>query len=78
MMDNHPELCEELYGKDLAYQIRHLFCNNAGPNVRNEMAHGFLNDYADQNIYYLYAWCLALRLLFLEFSIPERDLTLSE
>ena len=78
MMDNHPALCEELYGKDLAYQIRHLFCNNAGPNVRNETAHGFLDDYADQNIYYLYAWCLALRLLFLEFSIPERDLTLGD
>ena len=78
IMDNHSELCAKLYGNDLAYQIRHLFCNNAGPNVRNETAHGFLTDYDDRNIYYVYAWCLILRLVFLDFSIPDRDLTLTE
>ena len=58
-----PEV-EEVLGSDLAFEIRALFCNAFGSNLRNEVAHGLLSFERSQSVYSIYAWWLGLRLVF--------------
>jgi hypothetical protein len=58
-----PE-AEKIFGANLSFEIRALFCDAFGPNLRNELAHGLLDDEACQSIYSIYAWWFGLRLIF--------------
>jgi hypothetical protein len=58
-----PEV-EQVFGKDLAFELKSLFCDPFGPNLRNELAHGLLDQDACRSPYAIYAWWLALRLTF--------------
>ena len=58
-----PEV-EKVFGADLSFELRALFCDSFGPNLRNELAHGLLDEGACQSIYGIYAWWLTLRLVF--------------
>ena len=58
-----PE-AEKVFGADLAFEIRALFCDPFGPNLRNELAHGLLDDQACQSAYSIYAWWFGLKLAF--------------
>lgn len=58
-----PE-AEQVFGKDLAFEIKSLFCDAFGPNLRNELAHGLLDEDACHSPFAIYAWWLALRLVF--------------
>lgn len=58
-----PEV-EKVFGKDLSFEIKALFCDALGPNLRNELAHGLLDDDSFQSIYAIYAWWMGLRLVF--------------
>ena len=55
---------EEIFGEDLSFEIRALFCDPFGPNLRNGLAHGLLNvgDCYSSNA--IYAWWLGLKLVF--------------
>lgn len=55
---------EQVFGKDLAFELRSLFCDPFGPNLRNELAHGLLDEDACHSPFAIYAWWLALRLTF--------------
>ena len=61
-----PE-CSSLFGDDLTYEIRALFCDQIGPNLRNNVAHGLLDDMEVQSIDAIYAWWLGLKLVFNNF-----------
>ena len=54
---------EEILGPDLQFEIKTLFCEPAGPNLRNLLAHGMLNDNASQSPFAVYAWWLTLKLV---------------
>lgn len=54
---------EKIFGEDLAFEIRALFCDPFGPNLRNELAHGLLDDQSCQSGYAIYAWWFGLRLV---------------
>ncbi|MCY1543426.1 hypothetical protein D9M68_792440 [compost metagenome] len=58
-----PE-AERVFGKDLAFELKTLFCDAFGPNLRNELAHGLLDEDACHSPYAIYAWWLGLRLVF--------------
>lgn len=58
-----PEV-EEVFGKDLTFEIKALFCDALGPNLRNELAHGLLDDDSFQSIQAVYAWWMGIRLVF--------------
>ena len=58
-----PE-CSTIFGDDLTYEIRALFCDQVGPNLRNNVAHGLLNDREVQSVDAVYAWWLGLKLVF--------------
>jgi hypothetical protein len=68
---DYPE-AEKVFGQNLCFEIRALFCDPFGPNLRNELAHGLLDDEASQSIYSVYAWWFGLRLVFTAFWSARR------
>lgn len=58
---------EQIIGEDLSFEIKALFCDSYGPNLRNNLAHGLLDDQACQSVYAIYAWWFGLRLVFNSF-----------
>ncbi|MEN5016956.1 DUF4209 domain-containing protein [Erwinia sp. Eh17-17] len=59
-----PE-AEQVFGKNLAFEFQSLFCNAFGPNLRNEMAHGLLDETDCNSPFAIYAWWLALKLTYI-------------
>lgn len=59
-----PE-AEQIFGKSLAFEIRSIFTESLGSNLRNEVAHGLLDDNSSSSIYTIYAWWMILRLVIL-------------
>lgn len=58
-----PE-AQKVLGPDLSFEIRALYCDAFGANLRNEIAHGLISDESCQSMYIVYAWWLGLRLVF--------------
>ncbi len=67
-----PE-AEKVFGKDLSFEIKVMFCDALGPNLRNEVAHGLLDDDSFQSIHSIYAWWMGLRLVFNTFWNAARQ-----
>ena len=53
-----------LFGEDTAYEIKTLFCDHFGQNMRNNVAHGLLDDGQSQSAHSVYAWWYGLKLVF--------------
>ena len=53
-----------VFGKDLAFELKTLFCDAFGPNLRNELAHGLIDEDACHSPFAIYAWWLGVRLVF--------------
>lgn len=58
-----PEV-DQVFGKNLAFELKSLLCNPFGSNLRNELAHGLLNEDMCYSSPAIYAWWLALKLTF--------------
>ncbi len=52
------------FGEDVTYEIKALFCDQMGPNLRNNIAHGLLDDQRANSAEAVYAWWLGLQLVF--------------
>ena len=57
----------KLFGQNIAFELRALFCEQTGGNLRNEVAHGLLDDVGSTSNYSVYAWWFALKLAYLSF-----------
>ncbi|MDE0144185.1 MAG: DUF4209 domain-containing protein [Caldilineaceae bacterium] len=65
-----------VFGKDLTFEIETLFCDPVGPNLRNYIAHGLLDDQECNSTSSIYAWWLAFKLVFQSFwSVAFQDTT---
>lgn len=53
-----------IFGEDLSFELKALFCDAFGPNLRNELAHGLLTDHECQSSYAIYAWWLGVKIVF--------------
>ncbi len=58
-----PEM-KTVFGDDLTFEIKALFCDPLGANLRNEVAHGLVDHNACNSLHGVYAWWLTLRLVF--------------
>ncbi|WP_427501801.1 DUF4209 domain-containing protein (plasmid) [Methylomonas sp. MED-D] len=58
-----PE-AKQVFGEDLAFELKALFCDAFGPNLRNALAHGLLEEDDCYSEFAIYAWWLGLRLIF--------------
>jgi len=63
---------ETIFGKDLTFEMRALFCDPVGPNLRNNVAHGLLDDEQLFTMDSIYAWWFGLKLTVLEHQ-PTAD-----
>ena len=50
---------EKIFGKDQTYEIKTVFCDQFGPNLRNNIGHGLLDD--QEYGYAEYAWWFGLK-----------------
>ena len=66
---------EKIFGADLSFEIKALFCDPFGPNLRNEVAHGLLDDGVCWSVHAVYAWWLGLKLVFNTFFNTLRKST---
>jgi hypothetical protein len=67
-----PEV-REIFGNDMAFELKALFCVPEGPNLRNNLAHGLLGMGASQSVFSIYAWWLGLRIAFNTYWNATRD-----
>lgn len=67
-----PEL-GKVFGEDLAFEIKALFCSANGPNLRNQLAHGLLDDNDCHSVEVIYAWWLGFRLVYHAFWNSARS-----
>lgn len=67
---NMPE-AEKIFGADICCEIRMLFCDDFGPNLRNGLAHGLLSDGLCESVESVYAWWFGLRMVFNTFWESE-------
>ena len=58
---------EKIFGEDLSFEIKALFCDSFGPNLRNALAHGLLDDMGCYSSGAIYAWWFGLKLVFIYF-----------
>jgi len=54
---------KSLFDKDICFELQAVFTAPYGPNLRNEVAHGLLNDSTSSSLPSIYGWWLVLRLI---------------
>lgn len=57
----------QIFGEDLAFELKALFCDAFGPNLRNKLAHGLLTDEECQSTCAIYAWWFGVKIVFNQF-----------
>jgi hypothetical protein len=57
-----PEMVQE-FGGGLTLAVHALMCDPAGPNLRNDVAHGLADEAVCESAHALYAWWLILQLV---------------
>lgn len=62
-----PE-AELKFGKDLTFEIKCLFTDSLGFNLRNEVAHGLVDDDINNSVEAIYAWWMMLRVIIISIS----------
>ncbi|MGX3067412.1 DUF4209 domain-containing protein, partial [Ursidibacter arcticus] len=55
-----PE-AKDILGNDLWFELQAVFSSSLGPNLRNEVGHGLLDDEKSNSIYSVYAWWMIFR-----------------
>lgn len=68
---NVPE-AKKVFGEDLTFEFSALLCDAHGPNLRNELAHGLMDEDACQSVYAIYVWWLALKLVLNAYWLANR------
>jgi hypothetical protein len=61
LLDN--ERAEELLGEDLLFEMKAIFTDSISDNLRNNSAHGLLNDNSASSYGSVYAWWMTLKLV---------------
>jgi len=73
LLDN-PDI-EKLVDKNLFFELKALLSDAAGPNLRNEMAHGLLEADRAESVYAIYLWWLCLRLVINTITWKQAEIT---
>lgn len=57
------EQAEKILGEDLLFELKAVFTESIGANLRNGVAHGLLDDQSSNSYVSVYAWWMVLRLV---------------
>ena len=60
-------MTKTIFGENLTGELRALFCDQIGPNFRNNTAHGLVDDSSSYSPEAIYAWWLGVKLVFRTF-----------
>lgn len=52
-----------IFGTDLCFEFKSIFTDSLGSNLRNEVAHGLLDDNSSFSVSTIYAWWMVIRLV---------------
>lgn len=69
---------EPILGEDMRFELRSLLTDQAGPNLRNTIAHGLAPDSELLGVAAAYAWWIALKFAVLPFRDTASDLDSSD
>lgn len=72
LLENHHDACIDIFGENLTYEMKMLFCDSWGANLRNTVAHGLLGDSGSDSEDAVYAWWFALKVCVLG-AVTESD-----
>ncbi|WP_046018075.1 DUF4209 domain-containing protein [Marinomonas sp. S3726] len=53
----------QIFGEDFCFELKSIFTDSLGANLRNEVAHGLLSDNSSSSITSVYAWWMILRVV---------------
>ena len=67
------EKTKEIFCLFLWFEIKALFCDGAGPNLRNNVAHGLLSSDEMKGLYSIYCWWFCFKLVYIGFYNTERN-----
>lgn len=56
---------EAAFGKDLTFEVKAIFCDQDGANLRNDVAHGLIPDDGGYSVDSVYAWWFVFRMVWL-------------
>ena len=65
LIDKYSSEITDLFDADFLFELKAIFSDHAGPNVRNEIAHGLKDDSTLDGEVDFYVWWFALRLVHL-------------
>jgi len=71
LMEN--ERVVDIFGEDVAFELRALLCGPIGSNLRNEVAHGLIGDAVLSSGVSVYLWWLTLKLVFMPYWNAMHD-----
>lgn len=53
----------QVFGEDFCFELKSIFTDSLGANLRNEVAHGLLGDNSSSSVSTVYAWWMILRVI---------------
>ncbi|MFW6026354.1 MAG: DUF4209 domain-containing protein [Candidatus Woesearchaeota archaeon] len=62
LLYNYEDELNDIFGEDLIFDLRGLLVERYGSNLRNNLAHGLMNNNSFYTVPAIYAWWLTLRL----------------
>jgi hypothetical protein len=62
LLNNYEEELNIIFGEDLIFDLKGVFIERFGSNLRNKFAHGLMNNDSFYTAPSIYAWWLILRL----------------
>ena len=69
---------DKIFGDDLVFDLRAIFDDAFGPNLRNAVAHGLLDPDEMHSTYVVYAWWWYLKLVLDNFLEVQRKTATTE
>lgn len=66
---------DDVLSANLAFEIRAMLCNQHGPNLRNDVAHGLVDDDQANSLSSAYVWWMMFRLAFVSWWNSRRSAT---
>ncbi len=64
---------EKIFDQDVIFEIKSIFTEPIGFNMRNRLAHGLLDDGESASLSSIYAWWMILRLVISPYELPHRS-----
>ncbi len=68
---------ERIFGENLVFEIKALFCDHSGANLKNNVSHGLLTQEECHSIHSIYAWWLGLKIVFRTYSTAYQSHTVN-